>query len=75
MPVQRRRQRIASPAMLPAKVDQVPVERAVVDQFLDDELNEILHVRIGALLDECQLIDDRFRGGEPSQAQPRGEHL
>ena len=54
--------------MLLAELGHVSIEGAVVDEFLDDQLHEILHVRIGTLLDEGKLIDDGLRGGEQSQS-------
>ena len=41
----------------------------------DRELRQILRVRIHALLDQRQLLDDRPAGRHPAEPQPRREHL
>ena len=61
--------------MFGAELDEMPIERAVFDQIRDDDLLQILRVRIGALLDERQLLDDRLRGRQPAEPQSRRQHL
>ena len=61
--------------MVFAELPQMLVERPIVEELLDDELHEILHVRIGALLDLRELIDDRLSGDQPTQSQTRRQHF
>src|SRR4029450_5152686 len=75
MPKERRRHAVAALTMFAAQSAQMLVEGPIVEELLDDELHEILHVRIGTLLDLRELVDDRLSGDQPTQSQTRRQHF
>ena len=64
---QRLDHRVAAAAMLGPERRQVRVEHALLDQLADDELRQVLRVRIDLLLDQRELLDDRPRRRRSSQ--------
>ena len=75
MPPNRLDDGIPPPPVFAAKRRQMSIEDAALDEIGHDQLDQVLRLRIDLLLDQRELLDNRADGADPSEAQPRRQHL